>query len=331
MMKRAAMHGLVLVVGAALGYGVAQWHQDAPEPGAGPDDWVARVDGEYISEARFVDEMRQRGGLLPGQFQDVEQRRELLDALVYQQALVAAARNAGIDRLPEVERTLDQVLANQVLQRQLRERQQGIEVPEAAVRAFYDANADDYAVPARRRVAMIRIPVPDATDSAAWDAALAEADSARKAASALADVRHFGAVAREYSADQASRYRGGVIGWLSASQRERYDYDPALLEAAFGLQEAGEMSAPVRGSDAVYLVRLVDLQPAQARAYEDLADGIRQRLLQQRLTEAETAFRSELLARHEVTVNDAALAAIAPLSTPAPAQPPQPPSLPSEG
>ena len=330
MMKRVVIPGIALVAGVALGYAGATL-QDGGAGDAGPEDWVARVGDEYITETRFVAEMRQRGGLLPGQYQDAEQRRALLDALVYQQALVAAARNAGIDQLPEVERTLDQVLANQVLQRQLRERQQQVEVPESAVRAFYEANAADYAVPARRRVAMIQIPVAAGADEAAWEAALAEAAAARREAAALPQVRHFGPVAREYSADQASRYRGGVIGWLSENTRERYGYDPALLQAAFALAEPGALSAPVRGADAVYLVRLVDLQPAQARPYEELADGIRQRLLQQRLDEVETAFRNELLAQLDVTVNDAALAAIAPLSPPAPAGRPEPPPLPSEG
>src|SRR5690606_27425772 len=148
MNKRALVPALTLVAGVAIGYGAARLGTAPPPQADAREDWVARVAGEYISKDRFVDEMRQRGGLGPGQYQQPEQRRALLDALVYQQALVAAARNAGIDRLPEVERTLDQVLANQVLQRQLRDRQQAIEVPEAAVRAFYEANVADYTVPA---------------------------------------------------------------------------------------------------------------------------------------------------------------------------------------
>ena len=332
MNKRALVPALTLVAGVANGYGAARLGTAPPPQADAPEDWVARVAGEYISKDRFVDEMRQRGGLGPGQYQQPEQRRALLDALVYQQALVAAARNAGIDRLPEVERTLDQVLANQVLQRQLRDRQQAIEVPEAAVRAFYEANVADYTVPARRRVAMIQVPVEAGGGEAAWDAALAEAEAARAGVAALdADVRHFGALAREHSHDQASRYRGGVVGWLSEVQRDRYAYDPAMLEAAFALEEPGQVSAPVRGADAVYLVRLVDLQPAQARPFEELADGIRQRLLQQRLAEVEQAFRNELLQRFDVVLNDAALAAVAPLSPAATGRAPEPPALPSEG
>lgn len=322
-----------LLAGAALGWGAARMFAPAPTVASpAPASWVARVDGEYISEQRFIDEMQQRGGRQPGQFQDLEQRRALLDALLYQKALVAAARRDGIDQLPEVRRTLDQVLANQVLQRQLRERQRAIEVPEQAVRAFYDANAAEYVVPARRRVAMIMIPVAEGADAAAWERAEAEAEAARKEASRLgADVRHFGPVAREYSHDQASRYRGGVIGWLSEGQRERYRHDAALLDAAFALEQPGQLSPVLRGADGVYLVRLVDLQPEQARPFEELAAGIRQRLLQQRVEAAETQFRTELLSTLEVEVDEEALARIDPLSPPADPNPPQPPALPSEG
>lgn len=331
-MKQAVIALVGLALGAAGGYGVATMMQPGTTAAPPPERWVARVGGEYLSEQRFVDEMRQRGGLLSGQYQDPEQRRALLDALLYQKALVATAREEGIDRLPDVQRTLDQVLANQVLQRRLRERQQSIEVTDQQVRHFYDANAADYSVPERRRVAMLRIPVAADADEAAWSAAEAEAGEALKAVQQLDDdVRHFGALAREYSDDQASRYRGGVVGWISQQQASRSRHDPAMLEAGFALAQPGEVSVPVRGSDAVYLVRLVDLEPARTRPFEDLAAGIRQRLLQERMDQSEDAFRRALIARLDVEVNEDALAAIAPLSPAADPSTPEPPALPSEG
>lgn len=332
-MHRAVGVGVALVAGVALGWaGATLLARDTHEAAVPvPGDWVARAGGEYIEPAQFIEEMQRRGGDRPGQFHTIEQRRALLDDLLYHKALVASARRDGIDRLPEVRRSIDQVLANQVLQRQLRERQQRVGVPEEDARAYHAEHQDDFEVPARRRVAMIHIPVA-AEDDQAWQAAQAEAEAARSAALKLDQgVRHFGPLAREYSHDQASRYRGGVIGWLSEGGQQRYRHDPAVLDAAFALQQPGEVSPVLRGADGVYLVRLVEVQPAQSRPFEQLRDGIRQRLLQERLAVVEQEFRQQVLEQIDIEVRERALADIAPLSPPAAPQPPQPPALPSEG
>ncbi len=70
-----------------------------PRPGGQP---LAEVAGEVITVDDFHAEMMRRGGHLPGQYATVEQRRELLEAMIDHRALVAAARAAGYDRDPEV-------------------------------------------------------------------------------------------------------------------------------------------------------------------------------------------------------------------------------------
>ena len=155
---------------AALGAGWLGGRMTAPVAAApqAPDGWIARIGDEYITAAMFVEEMQRRGGSQPGQFQSVDQRRALLDDLVYRRALVDAARRTGLDTQPAVRRSLEQILANQYLQGTLRQTQQGIDVTADDVRAEYDRRADSYTVPARRRLAMIRLGVPGGADEAAW-------------------------------------------------------------------------------------------------------------------------------------------------------------------
>lgn len=318
-----------LVLGLALGWfahGLWPRGEAAPEP----DGWLARVADDYVSEAEFIDEMRRRGGDRPGQYQTLEQRRALLDDLVFRRALVRAARAEGIDARPEVRRSLDQLLANQYLQETLRQQQASIRVTEQDVLRHYQAQADDYTVPGRRRVAMVRIEVPAASDEAVWSNAMARAAEAlAKAREQNGRVPHFGVVAQEYSQDQASRYRGGVIGWIAEGQDGRYAFDPVVLEAARRLSE-GEYSGPLRGSDAVYLVRVVEVQEARPRSLEELSAGIHQRLLRERMEASEAEFRQQLLARSRIEVREARLARIDPLSPPASTEPPRPPALPAD-
>lgn len=308
----------------------------APEPTAlagPPAQWVAQVEGDYISAEMFVEEMRRRGGSQPGQYQDLQQKRALLDDMVLKQALVQAAREEGIDQDPEIRRAVDQLLANQYLQRSLRQRQAAIRISEEEVQARYAAAAADYAVPARRRLALIRFALPANPGADDWRAAERRAAEALDKAQQLpASVPHFGAVANAYSEDPESRWRGGLVGWIAdaAPAEEASSLDPAVLAAARALPAPGAFSGPVRGADAVYVLRLVDVDAGRSRSYEELADGIRQGLQQQRLAEMEHEFREELLGRVRTVVRDEALAAIDPLSPPAPAEPLQPPALPGD-
>jgi len=120
-----ALPFLTLALGAGAG-----WYARGPSPQAvepsPPEAWVAQVEGGFISTAMFVDEMRRRGGLQPGQYRDLAQKRALLDDLVLREAMVQAAREEGMDQEPEIRRALDQMLANQYLQRTLRERQRAV-------------------------------------------------------------------------------------------------------------------------------------------------------------------------------------------------------------
>lgn len=322
---------LAVAVLAAAGLGWLGGRMSAPvaAPAAVPDGWIARIGGEYITEAMFVEEMQRRGGTQPGQFQSEEQRRALLDDLVYRRALVDAAHRNGLDAQPAVRRSLEQILANQYLQGTLRKSQQDIAIAPDEVRAEYDRRADSYTVPARRRLAMIRLGVAKGAEEGVWTQAETLMAQARTKALKLAtDVAHFGVLAREYSDDRATRYRGGVIGWIAEDRADRYTWDAAALDAGLALQQAGDISNVVRGADGVYLLRLVEAEPARARDFDDLAAGIRQGLLQQKLTQAEHDFRVDLVKKADVEVREAALAAIAPVGPAAATTPQQPPAMP---
>jgi peptidyl-prolyl cis-trans isomerase C len=328
-----AMHAACLLAGLAGGWALAQWSADraAPATSSTPTDWVARVGDDYVTAAEFEAEMRQRGGTRPGLFQDEAQRRALLDDMLLHRALVAAARRDGIADEPETRRSIEQLLTSQYLRNTLRREQRGVSVSEAELKEYFEDSVDSYTVPARRRVAMIRIGVAKDADAATWKAAEQRAAEALAKARAQASASpHFGAIAREYSEDQSSRYRGGVIGWLTEGRREGYRHDPAVIDAAFELARPGEFSAVVRGADGVYVARLVELQAEQKRDFEQLRAGLEQRLMQERLAEMEKTFRDRTLAAAAIEVREARLAQIAPPGPPAPSTPPEPPPMPTD-
>ena len=317
---------LAVLLGLAIGFVI--W-ANRSERAAAPDDWVARIGDRYISADEFAVELRLRGGSRPGQFFTAEQRRALLDQLLYQAALVERARDAGIDQKPEVRRSRDQILINQILQTELRPRQAGADIASEEIEAFYEDNADEYAIPARRRAAMIFFSLgPDASEKTREDT-LARAEAVRAEALAMADeIPDFGMLAREHSEHQASRYRGGVIGWIGEGNPSRYSYPEIVVETANATTEPGFISPVLEGEDGLYLVRLVDYQPRSTRSLEELRDGIRQRLLRDRFNQVEQTFREETLAAAEIEIKPGALDRFQPEGARPEQQPEQPPSLP---
>ncbi|MEZ5544422.1 MAG: peptidyl-prolyl cis-trans isomerase [Lysobacteraceae bacterium] len=334
-MSQVSTGGMVLAgaVVFALGLGTGWWLRGDAQPSVQsvPEHWVARIDDGYLTREQFIDEMRRHGGDRPGQFQNMDQKRALLDELVYRAALVKAAEEQGLTRTPEVGRAIEQIISNSYLKQNLRQAQREITVSDEDVERFYKANAEQYMVPARKRVAMVRIEVPAKSDDAAWGKAEKRAAQALAKAKALKlPALHFGDVAREYSDDAASRYRGGVIGWIAELKQDRYRHDPVVIEAVRNLEKDGDIKGPLRGADGVYLVRLVENQPRKERSLEELSAGIRQRLVQERLAAQEKEFRSRVMRQASVQVDEAQLAAIEPLGPPASTKPQQPPAMPSD-
>jgi len=316
--------------GIVIGWLAAGWWPGtdaAPEP----DDWLARVGDQYLTVDQFENEMRRRGGR-SGQYHDPEMRRALLDQLLLNRALVQQAQDRGIQHQPEVRRSLDQILTSRVIQTELRPRQQQIEIDESEIETFYSDHAGEYTIPSRRRVAMLFFELGEGASAETREQVIERAERVRAEALELdAQPRDFGTLAREHSDHQASRYRGGVLGWIGDGDPARYSYPEVVIETARSLTEPGDVSEIVSDENGLYLVRLVDHEPRRARSLDELADGIRQRLLRERHIEVEQAFQEEMLAMADIEIRDDALERVTPPGPqPRPREEKTPPAMPAE-
>lgn len=276
---------------------------------------VASVNGIEITREEFLQEMAKRGGSLPGQYQTVEQRRALLDSLLERKALVEGALLSGYDQDPEIVARYEDMLARKFRENMLKLRLEAVTVSDQEVEEFYEQHKEDYARPARRQVALIHVAVPGKANEEAWAKKAATMDEVLAAVQELpVETRHFGLVARKYSDDRSSRYRGGVIGWLVEHPSRDYKWDMQVIEAAFALQETGQISAPLKTDDGYYLVRLVQKQDASLQPLDRLREGLRNRLLTEKRRELQRNVMDEIHRGMEIEVNEPVLAAIEPLS-----------------
>lgn len=299
--------GLVAVLSTALLLSACQRSVEPAEDGS---PILARVGEATITAATFEAEMNRRAAVRPGYFDRAANRRELLENLIDHQAQINAARAAGIEQDPEFRALVERLLIQRLRESRLNTALDELEISNEMLRDYYDANPAQFGRPERRQVAMIRIDLPARMDTEAREAALARAAEARDAAELLSeDVRHFGAVAVNYSSDRGSRYQGGVVGWLVNQPDHGYRWPEEVLNVAHELSP-GQISDVIETDAALWLLRLVALEPSRQQAFDTVAEGIRHRLTRERAAALESELLGDLRAGQVVVVDESVLDAV---------------------
>lgn len=315
--KGKSFAGLAVILLVVAGtWGVL--HYQRPSAIEESSEILARVDDQIISKADFIREMGLRGGRLPGQYQTVEQRRALLDVMLERKAMLHAASEAGYDKDPVIVKQIENMMIQKFTQETIQAHLSAVSVSDEEVETFYQSRRKEYARPARRQVALIEIPLPKNVDEQAIVKARSKAERALAEVSTLdPKINHFGALARQYSDDRASRYRGGVISWIIDHPSRTYQWDDAVLSAAFELEKPGDLSSVIQTDSGFYLVRLVRSEPAREQRLEQLHDGIANRLLQDKRKIEKARILAELQDGLNITVDQQLLSEIQPISAPA--------------
>ena len=198
--------------------------------------------------------------------------------------LAQAARDAGLDRAPDVARAItaatDTLLAKALVDREIL----AIGSSDAALRRYYDSHQEAFRTGARRKAHHIVV----ATRAEA-EAALAEV----KAGAPFADV----AAARN---TDASRSRSGDLGWVSRGVMVK-----AFDDALFGLAKPGQTSGVVQTGFGFHLIRLDEIDPGQLLPFDTVKDRVRDVARE----EALARLKRELSDKYHPTVNRDVLAA----------------------
>lgn len=144
-----------------------------------------------------------------------------------------------------------------------------VEVPEAEVRAQYEADVESYRREEQVRARHILL----RTGERSPEEARAELEAVRER---IAGGEDFAAVAREVSEDPASAQRGGDLGFFSRGQMV-----PQFEEAAFDAAE-GELVGPVETPFGLHLLQVTDRRAAGQQPFEEVRDQIRAELAEER-------------------------------------------------
>ena len=167
-----------------------------------------------------------------------------------------------------------------------------IDVSNADIKAYYDTHKEDFTITKERlKLAQILIAIPPKPTAAQVSAAEKKADMIRARAAKGDD---FGDLARVYS-DDVSKSNGGELGWFAPS-----DVMDQILAAVKPLKP-GEISAPVRTSHGIHLVKLEEHEVPGVQPLSDVKAPIRAHLVdEQSGAQLQKWVDSDLVKQHYV-------------------------------
>jgi peptidyl-prolyl cis-trans isomerase C len=259
--------------------------------------------GEYAATLERMDPFERL------RYQSADRRKQLLNELIDLELLAEEARRRGLDKQPETQERVRQMLRDELLAQVRGAASSPSEVSEADARRYYDEHRDDFREPERRRVAHI------ALSSEADAKALLERAQAASAA-------EWGKLVAEKSRDAKTKPSAslppelaGDLGIVGPPNHPR-GANPAVAEplraAVFEVEKVGGvLPRVVAAAGAFHIVRMTGKTDARDRTFADADRSIRVALVQERIRAREAELEAELKKKYPVTIDDAQLAKIA--------------------
>jgi parvulin-like peptidyl-prolyl isomerase len=314
--------------------------QDVPQPSAsasasaGPlspelaAKVLAKVGDRTITLGEYAATLERMDPFERLRYQSPDRRKQLLDEMIEVELLAQEARRRGLDKKPETEERLRQLLRDELLGDVKKGVPGPSEVPEQEVRAYYEAHREEFNEPERRRVAAIALG--------------SEAEAKRVLAQARGQSAEvWGKLVERHGKTKKLRpgppppleLAGdlGIVGPPGDARSQNPRVPEPVREAAFKLAKIGDVADEVvkDGAD-FYVVRLSGKTDARSRTFQEAERAIRVAVVQAKIREREAALEKELRGKFKVSVDDVALAKLVVPSASAPPhggkRPPPPPA-----
>jgi peptidyl-prolyl cis-trans isomerase C len=258
--------------------------------------------GEYAATLERMDPFERL------RYQSPDRRKQLLDELVDLELLAVEARRRGLDKQPETQERVRQMLRDELLSEVRASVLAPNDISEADARRYYDEHRDDFREPERRRVAHIAL----GSETEA-KAVLEKALSASPAEwGKLVDTKSKDARGKP-SSSLPPELAGdlGIVGPPGHPRGENPNVPEPLRAAVFEIEKlGGVLPRPVPAAGGFHILRLTGKTDARDRSFADAERSIRVALVQERIRAREAELEVELKKKYPITIDEAQLAKI---------------------
>ena len=228
---------------------------------------LAQINDTVITVADLEDRLNNQSPYVRARYASVEQKKEYLDNLVKFEVLAAEAKKQGIDRDPEVVRTMKQVMIQKLLRSRFDKFKQE-DISDADVQRYFDGHPEEFNRPPEIRASLILVSDEATAKKVANDARLQGLENLG-----------FRTLVNEYSIDQETKERGGDLRFFDQNNRE---LPSEIVDAAFKLVNIGDVSPVVKTARGYALLKLTGQRRALSRTLSEVAPQIRAKLFRER-------------------------------------------------
>jgi peptidyl-prolyl cis-trans isomerase C len=306
-----------VLIGIALGYGLSigchkkdSESQAAPaKAGAGgptaPPQSVAelsaplaKIDDVTITVGEFQERINRQSPYIRARYTSLEQKKEFLDSLIRFEILAKEAYKRGLDKDPEVVRTMKQVMIQKLMRDEFDAKVTADSVTDDEMKKYYDANLADYVKPEEVRASAIIL-----KNKAQADRVLLEAKG-----DAGKTNKGFRDLVGKYSQDEETKLRGGDLRYFDLQSK---DLPQPVIKAAFLLVNTGDVSPVVdAGNGTFYILKQTGRRKAMTKSLDEAKAQIRNKLFREKRLQAQKDFIDNLRGQAKIDINEANLAKV---------------------
>jgi peptidyl-prolyl cis-trans isomerase C len=262
---------------------------------------LAKVGDTTITVGEFAERLAEQSPYLRARYNSPERRREFLDNLIRFELLALEASKRDYDKLPEVDRTRKQVMVQQMMKELFEDNIQLSDVTDEEIRAYYEANRDEFHKPEQVRASHILM--KDAAKARTVLAQLQENPT---------DINLFRRLAEEHNRDEATKARYGDLGFFArpgeAEPEAGSEVAAPVAEAAFQIGQIGGVhSELVSTAQGHHIVKLTGRRAALHRTLDEARRPIQNRLWREKREKAVESFVAELRQKAQIKERNALL------------------------
>jgi peptidyl-prolyl cis-trans isomerase C len=259
---------------------------------------LAKVGDVVITVGEFQDQLNKQSPYIRARYTSLEQKREFLDGLIRFEVLASEAARRGLDKDPEVVRTMKSVMVQKLMRAEFDRTVPPEAISDTELQAAYDAGIAEYVKPEEVRASAIVVKSAAQAKKIATEAA-GDAGKTNKA---------FRELVQKYSTDEDTKVRGGDLRYFGVTTK---DVPKKVVAAAFDLPQTGAVSGAIDAGDGTFWVlKQTGHRKATTKTFDDVKQQLRNKLHREKRLEAQEAFVANLRTQAKIEVLENNLAKV---------------------
>lgn len=253
---------------------------------------LAQIDDVVITIGEFQERINRQSPYIRARYTSLEQKKEFLDTLIRFEVLAKEGLRQGLDKDPEVIRTMKQVMIQKLMKAEFENKIKPEDITDEEMQEFYKLHENEYNKPEEVRVSAVILDKKSEADQVAKEA-LADKGKTNKG---------FRELVSRYSTDEKTKIRGGDLRYFS---RDSTEIAKPVIEAAFKLNKTGDVAGPIASGDGkYYVIKQTGRRKALNKTFEEVKRQIQNRIYRDKRAKSQREFIENLKKNTKITIHD---------------------------